>query len=191
VSQLEQLQQELARFLVTTNSPRVSSNSSPSPAPRLASDFRASDSSAPSALAGLALEELQQARLTLLRKRRAQTKFLLPRTIGRLNNRYSPLFQDYAAEHHFSGFRAPLLDAVGFSGWLAAHSEIPEWLRELATWEAWPLRLRLSPWTLRWIHLRWRVQQLTEATWEQPPLRQHSWWLAYRGRRRSGLIRVL
>jgi hypothetical protein len=186
VSTLEQLQRELALFLITPANAQIPAN--PSIAVATGDSSRSSTSATPGAsglLNGLAPEQLQQARETLFRKRRAQTKSLLPRTAAMLEEQYTPLFRVYSTEQHYSGYRAPLLDAVGFSRWLAIHRKQPAWLQDVAAWEAWPIRLVLLPRRLHWMYLRWDVCQERQAKPYDHFIRRRSLCLGYRGQGQS------
>lgn len=87
-------------------------------------------------LADFNIEELQQSRETLVRKRLLQIASLLPKTQASLHSDYQPWCRAFIDGHHFQGVHAPQLDAIHFARWLRKEKPLQRWQREVAYWEA-------------------------------------------------------
>lgn len=154
---LEQLQAALARSLVASEAAKAEAPLPP----------------------GIAAEDIRQGRRTLRRKRLSYTRSLLPRTAAALGDRFAECFFAFAEEHHPSGFRAPLLDAVAFSRWLCRRPDLPPWIRESARWEALFCRWTLARNLLAVLSLKYDVMSAAISLESEPPKRR-SWWIAWR-----------
>ena len=161
----------------------------------IAAEQRRSSADAPArddpALAGISKTELQHAGQTLIRKRLSLIRSQLPRIAATLAPRLPTLFRSYAAEHHFTGYRASLRDSIGFSQFIAAQHELPPWVHELARWEALFCRWTLSHNQIWMVCLRYRVfDPAVFISYEEEPPKRLTIWLAYRLRRHGRIRRM-
>jgi hypothetical protein len=181
---LEELQKALAQSLIDPSEPvTMASRESVGANQRQMAE---------SLLAGISEEDLCRSRQTLWRKRLSQTRSLLPRTTTALAQYHEPLFRTYVTKHHFSGWRAPLLDAIAYSQFLEDRRELPVWVQELARWEAFPYRWRLSRNFIRGMSLRYAVYQpAIHITLESEPANRRTLWLGFRLFGRGAIRRVL
>jgi len=182
VTNLEELQRALAQALVAAEQRRSIATSS-------STDALAMDDPA---LAGISKAELQRAGQTLIRKRLSHIRSQLPRMSALLGPRLPSLFRSYAAEHHFTGYRAPLRDSLGFSQFIAVQHELPPWVHELARWEA-----MFCHWTLLqnqfWmVCLRYHVfDPAVFISYEEEPPKRLTIWLAHRLGGRGRIRRIV
>jgi hypothetical protein len=182
VTNLEELQRALAQALVATEQ-------RPSTGPIALTDNQALNDPA---LAGISRVELQRAGQTLIRKRLSHVRSQLPRTTAALGRRLSAFFRTFASQHHFSGYRAPLRDSIGFSQFIAVQHELPPWVHELARWEAMFCRWTLSQHLFWVVRLRYRIfDPAGRFSYEEEPHKRRTIWLAYRLGGRGRILRVI
>jgi hypothetical protein len=129
MQRLEDLQQALARVLTDAKLRRQFLESGDT------TNASATASSLQS-LQGVSGQEIERAATTLYRKRRSQTKSLLPITCQALGEAYPRLFRTYVEQHHFNGLDAIQRDALEFVRWLSQEEAVAAWQVDLARWES-------------------------------------------------------
>lgn len=133
-------------------------------------------------LAHLNTHQLESARETLVRKRRAQTAAILPRTVDRMGRQFDLDFRDFATNHHFNGSKAIWKDAIAFACWKGSHVGDDPFLGELLVWEGllaqWHSRLPF----FRLRTIRWDLLHSDSGPSERPLLRSRRLVLAWRWR---------
>ncbi len=103
-------------------------------AERLTTQTQTNNPTALSPLVHLESSQLEAARETLLRKRKAQTAAILSRTAERMGRQFGFDFRAFAACHHFNGSKALWKDAIAFAAWERSKLHDPS-LREILIWE--------------------------------------------------------
>lgn len=117
--------------------------------------------------------ELRRSAETLLRKRKSQTRSLLPFTATALGREYGRLFRTFSVGHHFNGLDAIDRDALTFSEWISDGNQVEPWKSELARWEALPIRWRSSVYRIKLERFHYNFDNWISqgASVEKPPVR--------------------
>lgn len=136
------------------------------------------ESEGDSKLEGFDPTELKRSEETLYRKRRSQTRGMLPRTTQALGTNYAKLFRQYQVQHHFNGIDSIQRDAIAFADWLGECEEIEPWIQELARWEAIESDLAIHTWRLKFFSFAYPINE-TSTVLEQPN-KESSYWIVWR-----------